>query len=222
MRDDEVPLTESAARRLLARAVELDAKFGSQVTLDELRSAALEAGISAAAFDAALRADDLPTSAPRGKTPLLWFQMNMIAAGGFYLLLRAGGLASRWLGGSPTLITLFILGATTAGIVLAHRLSARLTRDVLIAVGTGQLVVFGFTLAGVKVTEPHVLNWGVLFTGALATLGTRIRMGSGRPPFSAEILQRGRTLLRRIRDRFSSDGSRSTSSQNQLASVRAG
>jgi hypothetical protein len=222
MRDDEEPLTESAARRLLARAVELDAKFGSLVTRDELRSAALEAGISAVAFDAASRENPLPTGAPRGMSLLVRFQLNMLAAGGFYLLLRAGGLASGWLGGSPTLVTMCLLGATAAGIALAHRLSARFTRDILIAVGTGQLVVFGFTLAGVRVTEPHVLNWGVLFTGALATLGARMRMGGGRPPFSADALERGRTLLHRIRDRISFGSSRSSSAKSRLVSVRAG
>jgi hypothetical protein len=47
-------LTESVAARLLARASELDAARLAGVSVTELRAAALEAGISTRAFDAAL------------------------------------------------------------------------------------------------------------------------------------------------------------------------
>lgn len=47
-------LPEDIAHRLLARAVELDASRAAEVTLAQLREAAHDAGISAAAFDAAL------------------------------------------------------------------------------------------------------------------------------------------------------------------------
>ncbi len=47
-------LPEDVAHRLLARAVELDASRDTEVTLTQLRDAAQDAGISAAAFDAAL------------------------------------------------------------------------------------------------------------------------------------------------------------------------
>lgn len=51
---DATRLPEDAAHRLLARAVELDASRGSDITIAQLRDAAAEAGISVAAFDAAL------------------------------------------------------------------------------------------------------------------------------------------------------------------------
>jgi hypothetical protein len=47
-------LTESATKRLLARASELDAARGAGVTIAALRTAATEAGISQSAFNAAL------------------------------------------------------------------------------------------------------------------------------------------------------------------------
>jgi hypothetical protein len=47
-------LSEAQAQRLLARAAELDAQLGAPVPLERLRLAAHEAGLSAAAFDAAL------------------------------------------------------------------------------------------------------------------------------------------------------------------------
>ena len=47
-------LTESVAARLLARASELDAARVAGVSVSELRAAAVEAGISTRAFDAAL------------------------------------------------------------------------------------------------------------------------------------------------------------------------
>jgi hypothetical protein len=47
-------LPEPAAKRVLDRASRLDAEHGSSVSLDMLREAALDAGISAEAFDAAL------------------------------------------------------------------------------------------------------------------------------------------------------------------------
>lgn len=51
---DATRLPEDAAHRLLARAVEPDASRGSEITIAQLREAAAEAGISVAAFDAAL------------------------------------------------------------------------------------------------------------------------------------------------------------------------
>ena len=52
---DDAPLPDRVAERILAKAAELDeqAKLG-RLTVGELRSAALEAGISEEAFDAAL------------------------------------------------------------------------------------------------------------------------------------------------------------------------
>jgi hypothetical protein len=66
-------LPEDAAHRLLARAVELDAAHGTELTIAQLRGAAREAGISETAFDSALREwqstglrSVVPSAAPSG------------------------------------------------------------------------------------------------------------------------------------------------------------
>jgi hypothetical protein len=51
---DSVRLDESAARRLIERATELDAKLASESTIADLREAARGAGISEEAFQRAL------------------------------------------------------------------------------------------------------------------------------------------------------------------------
>lgn len=60
---DSVRLDESAARRLIERATELDAKLASESTIADLRDAARQAGISDEAFQRALsevRHEELP------------------------------------------------------------------------------------------------------------------------------------------------------------------
>ena len=52
---ESVRLDESAARRLIERATELDARLASESTVAELRDAARSAGISDEAFNRALR-----------------------------------------------------------------------------------------------------------------------------------------------------------------------
>ncbi|MES2177944.1 MAG: hypothetical protein V4550_08740 [Gemmatimonadota bacterium] len=48
-------LTEDAAHRLLARAVELDSRAASEISLAQLREVAAEVGVSSEAFDRALQ-----------------------------------------------------------------------------------------------------------------------------------------------------------------------
>ena len=55
MRDGQERLPEHLAKQVLARAARLDASDRMSVSIAELRSAALEAGISTAALDQALR-----------------------------------------------------------------------------------------------------------------------------------------------------------------------
>ena len=61
---DSVRLDEDAARRLIERATELDAKLASESSVGDLRDAAREAGISDEAFQRALaevRHEPLPS-----------------------------------------------------------------------------------------------------------------------------------------------------------------
>ena len=202
MTDTESRLSEPDASKLLARAAELDARIGHAVTLADLRHAALETSISPAAFDAAANESRDSTVQRAPQSALAIVAINVGAASAFWILLKAAVFMSRQLGGAVPLHALSIQIATGAGLLLAHRLGARLARDVLIAVGAGQFVVFCFGLAGIHVTEPHVLNWGVLYTGVLATLAMRICASANRPSFRRKALQtRVRDLIAWLRSR---------------------
>jgi hypothetical protein len=80
-------LSERVAQRVLARASELDAERDARGSIAELRTIAMEAGISAQAFDAALAEvgqieDNLPTTArpPRWRRARTWAAAAAIAA----------------------------------------------------------------------------------------------------------------------------------------------
>lgn len=75
MREDLTPpaaasrLAEDAAHRLLARAIELDHALAAGSSLEELRHAAQEAGISREAFDLAADEIDPPPALAFGRSP---------------------------------------------------------------------------------------------------------------------------------------------------------
>ena len=56
-------LTDTDAKRILARAAELDARSGSLLTTNDLRQIAADAGISSDALERALWEDDIPEAA---------------------------------------------------------------------------------------------------------------------------------------------------------------
>lgn len=58
-------LTDTDAKRILARAAELDARSGSLLTTNDLRQIAADAGISSDALERALWEDDIPEAAAR-------------------------------------------------------------------------------------------------------------------------------------------------------------
>ncbi len=203
MSDPTRPLSDAEARRVLARAVELDAQLGSGLQLPELRRAALEAGISAHAFDAAVAEQAMvraePVVHPVRVLALDALRRNALATGGFVLLLEVSTVTTRWLGEASLVQHLGMLLAMLGGIRLAHRVRGRLVRDGLIAIGAGQAVVFVFLLAGVTLAQPNVLNWGTLFTGILATLGVRVSRGDrGTPSLGQRARSRVTTVVRRV------------------------
>jgi hypothetical protein len=79
-------LSDAAARRVLARAGELEAARGAGVAAARLREAALEAGISAAAFDVAL-AEEVSAESGNAATP------QRTVAWGFASRRRAAAMA---------------------------------------------------------------------------------------------------------------------------------
>ena len=202
MSDPPRPLSDATARRLLARAVELDAQLGSGLTLPEHRRAALEAGIDAHAFDAAV-AEHAPMAVTPADRPLRAIALdalrrNALAAGGFVVFLVASTQPSRWLGEVPMLHRLGMLLAILGGIRLAHRLRGTLVRDGLIAIGAAQAVVFVLLLAGARLAELNMLNWGTFLTGVLATLCMRLsQRASGAPPVLPRVWARVRVIAQR-------------------------
>jgi hypothetical protein len=70
--EDDKLVPERVARTLIARAAEIDAGLGDVTSLANLRDAAMQAGISAAAFDAALLEARLSTPIASAATPMAW------------------------------------------------------------------------------------------------------------------------------------------------------
>ena len=80
---DAEPLPEPMASRVLTRASELEAKHSADATVAELRAAALEAGISVPAFDAALaeiRAGEQPQVLETSGPPTRRSRLGTVAA----------------------------------------------------------------------------------------------------------------------------------------------
>jgi hypothetical protein len=97
--DRRVRLSDAEARRVLARASERDSVLDTPspwgvweagVPVTRLREAAIEAGISAAAFDAALA--ELRTDAPAVRGRRMWRALTAAA----FVALIAGGVTTVW------------------------------------------------------------------------------------------------------------------------------
>jgi hypothetical protein len=136
-RSDERLLDAESASRLLRRAAEIDAGRGDGVTVAELRRAAVEAGISAEAFDFALqRVDGGPitlTERTQGnsagdRTVFGGLSLPVVALSGVML-----GALMLWFYGFTThdgvLVIPFVLGGMLSLTLAAlHRGGARLGR----------------------------------------------------------------------------------------------
>ena len=94
---DEVPVHDARAKRLLARAAELDAARAVGLSSAQLREIAREAGIAPEAFDAALSDPALAEVSAEGHASVpFWVRLCMFgvpdrsAAMGYYWLFVAG------------------------------------------------------------------------------------------------------------------------------------
>jgi hypothetical protein len=170
-------VSESEAQRLLARASELDAHLGGVVSLDRLRQAAREAGLSNAAFDVALaelRATPSSTSASATKA---WPRLARVAGPvlGAAALLIGGALIlndsnAAWL--VRKLLDPLALGV---GAALAFRFRVRPLAIVLggLAVATGAEFLMDFWAGqpAIRGAEPHfallIAGIGGVLLGAL-------------------------------------------------------
>ena len=87
--EDAVRVSDDEARRLLARAVALDGATRGDVSVAQLRQAALEAGVQPEAFEAALRKQP-----PWWVRTCMWGVPDRHAAKGFYWVFVAGLLVT--------------------------------------------------------------------------------------------------------------------------------
>lgn len=166
-------LSEDAAHRLLARAVELDARRASDVSIAQLRDIALEAGIAPAAFDDALaeirglsatvvgEADpgllrrtwrrwqgvgSAPSAPPQPTSLGTALTTNVVAFAAFYAVLSAVSRFSRPLDLGWPAHSALVIAINLLGVGVALRLRARVTALVLGVTAAAQLAGYAMQL----------------------------------------------------------------------------
>lgn len=171
-------LPESEAQRVLARAAEIDAHGGPSVPLERLRLAALEAGLSPEAFEAALtEVRDARPAPPRTVNPWPRLARYTGAIVGTGIVLVAGAavlnpVESAWL--VRKLLDPVALGI---GAALAMRFKVRPLALVLggLAVATGAEFLMDLWAGqpAIRGAEPH---FGLMIAGVAGVwLGSLLR-----------------------------------------------
>jgi hypothetical protein len=206
-------LSEDAAHRLLARAVELDARRASDVSIAQLRDIALEAGIAPAAFDDALaeirglsatvvspadpgllrrtwrRWQGVGSAPPAPAEPMsLWTALttNVVAFAAFYAVLTAVMRLSRPLDlGWPAQVALMI-AVNLFGVGVALRLRARVTTLVLGVTAAAQLAGYVMHLVfGIKTVQGGPTHWALMLAALLGIAFGAVMTRRGEPPAQA-------------------------------------
>ena len=186
MPDAPQPLSEDTARRLLARAAELDAQIGTAHSVAELRHAAIEAGITPAAFERALQDFPAEHEAPKvGRWQALWGPLA--AVGSFWISLGTLARAATALGADWQVRGLVDLVALGIGAAIGRRLGARRTSAVLLGLAAAQFALWVVHMIwGIRAAQGAPVHWAVLIAGAggalLATLGAPAGNQPARPP----------------------------------------
>ena len=190
----ELALSEDAAHRLLARAVELDAQRGSRVSVAQLREIAREAGIAPEAFDDALaefRSTELG-DAPRNHGPVRalrrWWRhvdasgsemgrprsmwkdvtINALAFAIFWVVLSAFSRTSALLGLDWPANHAGNIIANLLGVGVALRLRARVTAVILGVTAASQLAAYVMHLLfGIGTVQGGPTHWALMLAGLL-------------------------------------------------------
>lgn len=177
-------LPESEAQRVLARAAAIDAHGGPRVPLERLRLAALEAGLSAEAFEAALAEVRDARPAPQ-KSDESWPRLARYTAAivGTGVVLVAGAavlnpVESAWL--VRKLLDPVALGI---GAALAMRFKARplalLLGGLAVATGAEFLMDLWAGQPAIRGAEPH---FGLMIAGVAGVLLGSLMRRSPRDP----------------------------------------
>ena len=177
-------LPESDAQRVLARAAEIDAQGGPSVPLERLRLAALEAGLTPAAFEAALaevRAATLTPPKSTSEWPRLARYAGAVVGTGVILVAGASLLnpvESAWL--VRKLLDPVALGL---GAALAMRFKVRplaiLLGGLAVATGAEFLMDLWVGQPAIRGAAPH---FGLMIAGVAGVLlGALLRRVPGGP-----------------------------------------
>ena len=158
------------------------------MTVEELRGAALEAGIAPEAFDQAVREarQAARVTFPTPLSPLRQRIVTNLAAGGaFWVTLVVLVRDCRAFGVGWDLRSLADILALTAGIMVAERWGARVARVLLIGVAAAQVAEFVLHLIfGVRSVQSGPTHFAVLAAGLLGSVtiafASRPRPDSGR------------------------------------------
>lgn len=154
-------LPEAHAQRLLARTAELDAQLGGHVPIERLRLAAQEAGLSAAAFDAALAEIRAEAPKPAFATEKSWARIARYAAAilGAGAIFVGGALILNDSNAAWLVRKLFDPVALGLGVALAMRFRVRPVAIVLagLAIATGAEFVMDMWAGqpAIRGAEPH-------------------------------------------------------------------
>ena len=206
-RIDPERIAEDEAHRLIARAAELDLARAELVSLTQVRTAAVEAGISPAAFDEALREYRLTLerntaaiSADRDSPPASalgrlrrWFRSRANAGpSSLAARVRVNALALLATWGGMTLlvhaidlfrvgdgaVTVAMVASLLAGTVLAHRLRANLARFACVALAISIGSEMLFDLiAGHPVVHGNGAQFALLTAGVVG-VGVGLLLGT--------------------------------------------
>ena len=151
---DDAPIPDDVAARILEKAAELDEQpQHGRLTVGELRAAALEAGISEQAFNAALQTvrdrDDAPSTKPVNWLSRIRGSIRWSGAVGGFIGFSWGALIHLFPLGGESVFLFPWLAAIGASLHLAlrHRRGSRLTDFVL-----SELFLWLYMVAGVVVT----------------------------------------------------------------------
>lgn len=169
-------LPEESWQRILARAAELDAREGATLPVGELRRAALEAGISATAFDRAL--EELPAEPRAPKAGLLHaIARPAVTLGAFWGSLAILARAAFFMGAGWQVRAGVNLVALAIGIAVGRRIGARRTAIYLLGVAASQGALLLVRLVwGAASAQGTAINWLALAAGVGGAMLATMRM----------------------------------------------
>ena len=178
----ETLVSEEAAHRVLARAVELDARLADQVSIAQLREVAREAGIAPAAFDEALsefrleqaRADEkqggLFRKLWRSDKKSMWSGLtsNLLAFAWFVVLISIAGRANRALDWNWQTYHAVQALVTALAAALSVKRGARVATLFFGTMTAAQLARYVIHLLfGIHTVQGGPAQWGLTLAGLL-------------------------------------------------------